>query len=99
MSLQIIIPENEERMKPSELNVFKENIQKIILKKQITQIDIDELNKNLGELQGYLVVADRKKMKEYFDIFIKLNFLESFNILLDKKIDGIIYSMLQLVNF
>jgi hypothetical protein len=44
-------------------------------------------------------VADKKKLKEYFDNFIKLNFLESFNILLDKNIDGIVFSMLQLVNF
>ena len=99
MSLQIIIPENEERMKPSDLNIIKENILKILLRQQINQKEIDELNKNLGELQGYLVVADKKKLKEYFDNFIKLNFLESFNILLDKNIDGIVFSMLQLVNF
>ena len=55
MSLQIIIPENEEKMKPSDLNIIKENILKILLKQQINQKEIDELNKNLGELQGYLV--------------------------------------------
>ena len=99
MSLQIIIPDNEEKMKPTDLILFKENIAQILLKKTISQKDIDELNLNLGKLQGYLVVADKKKLKEYFDNFMKLNFLELLNIYLDKNIDGITFSILQFVNF
>ena len=99
MSLQIIIPDNEEKMKPTDLIKFKENICKILLNNTISQKDIDELNLNLGKLQGYLVVADKKKLKEYFDNFMKLNFLELLNIYLDKNIDGITFSILQLVNF
>ena len=98
MSLQIIFP-NEEKMKPSNLNNLKENINRLLLKNALNQKEIDELNKYLGEVQGYLLVADRKNLKDYFDNFCKLNFLDIFNSFLGKKTERITYSILEMITF
>ncbi len=98
MSLQIIFP-NEEKMKPTNLNSLKENLNRLLLKQTIDQQENDNLNRYLGEVQGYLLVADRKNLKEYFDYFCKLNFLDIFNNFLEKRIEGVTYSMLEMVSF
>lgn len=83
MSLQIIFP-NEDKMKVKDLDYLKEKLLKI-LPKNIDLNEINNLNKCLGEIQGYLLVADRKNLKEYFDYFCKLNFLDLFNNFYEKK--------------
>lgn len=97
MSLQIIFP-NEEKMKVKNLDSIKENLLKLLLKK-INKQEIDNLNKYLGEIQGYLLVADRKNLKEYFDYFCKLNFLDLFNTFYEKNVEGITFSMLEMISF
>ena len=97
MSLQIIFP-NEDKMKVKDLDHLKENLLKI-LPKNIDLNEINNLNKCLGEIQGYLLVADRKNLKEYFDYFCKLNFLDLFNNFYEKKKEGITFSMLEMVSF
>ena len=67
--------------------------------KNFNQQEIDNLNRYLGEIQGYLLVADRKNLKEYFDYFCKLNFLDIFNNFIEKRIEGVTYSMLEMVTF
>ena len=57
------------------------------------------MNKCLGELQGYLLVADRKNLKEYYDYFYKLDFLTIFNNFLEKHIDRITFMILEMINF
>ena len=96
MSLKIIFP-NEEKMKVKNLDNIKENLYK--LTKKVNQHEINNLNKCLGEIQGYLLVADRKNLKEYFDYFCQLNFLDIFNELYEKRIEGVTFSMLEMVSF
>ena len=96
MSLKIIFP-NEEKMKVKNVDNIKENLYK--LTKKINQHEINNLNKCLGEIQGYLLVADRKNLKEYFDYFCQLNFLDIFNELYEKGIEGVTFSMLEMVSF
>ena len=96
MSLKIIFP-NEEKMKVKNLDNIKENLYK--LTKKVNQHEINNLNKCLGEIQGYLLVADRKNLKEYFDYFCQLNFLDIFNELYEKGIEGVTFSMLEMVSF
>jgi hypothetical protein len=67
--------------------------------KKINQQEIDNLNRYLGEIQGYLLVADRKNLKEYFDYFCKLNFLDLFNSFFEKRVEGITFSMLEMISF
>ena len=97
MSLQIIFP-NEEKMKVKDLDRLKENLLKL-LAKNIDQNELNNLNKCLGEIQGYLLVADRKNLKEYFDYFCKINFLDLFNNFYEKKKEGITFSMLEMISF
>jgi hypothetical protein len=97
MSLKIIFP-NEEKMKVNNLDSIKENLTRLLMKK-INQQEIDNLNRYLGEIQGYLLVADRKNLKEYFDYFCKLNFLDLFNSFFEKRVEGITFSMLEMISF
>ena len=97
MSLKIIFP-NEDKMTVKNLDNIKVNLTKLLIKK-IDQKEIDTLNKYLGEIQGYLLVADRKNLKEYFDYFCKLNFLDLFNSFYEKNIEGITFSMLEMISF
>jgi hypothetical protein len=97
MSLKIIFP-NEEKMKVTNLDNIKENLLRLLLKKFSPQ-EVDNLNRYLGEIQGYLLVADRKNLKEYFDYFCKINFLDLFNNFFEKRIEAITYSMLEMVTF
>ena len=97
MSLKIIFP-NEDKMTVKNLDNIKVNLTKLLIKK-IDQKEIDTLNKYLGEIQGYLLVADRKNLKEYFDYFCKLNFLDLFNSFYEKNIEGSTFSMLEMISF
>ena len=70
-----------------------------LLTKNLSQPYLEDLNRYLGEIQGYLLVADRKNLKEYFDYFCKLNFLDIFNTFLEKRIERITFSILAMISF
>ena len=97
MSLNIIFPD-ESKMKVKKLDNIKDALIKINSKK-IGDAEIENLNKSLGELQGYLLVADRKNLKEYFTHFYELNFLEIFNNFLGKNIEKLSFIILEMINF
>ena len=97
MSLNIIFPD-ESKMKPKKLDNIKDALNKIYSKK-IGDAEIENLNKSLGELQGYLLVADRKNLKEYFTHFYELNFLDVFNNFLGKNIEKLSFIILEMINF
>ena len=97
MSLNIIFPD-ESKMKVKKLDYIKDALIKINSKK-IGDAEIENLNKSLGELQGYLLVADRKNLKEYFTHFYELNFLEIFNNFLGKNIEKLSFIILEMINF
>ena len=97
MSLQIIFP-NEEKMNIKNFDNLKAELCRLLMKSS-NQSDIESLNHCLGEIQGYLLVADRKNLKEYFDYFCKLNFLDIFNNFLDKRKEKITFSILEMISF
>ena len=68
-------------------------------KKTITNLELNALNKCLGELQGFLLVADRKNLTEYNTHFMELNFLSLFNNFLDKNVTRITFAILEMINF
>ena len=96
-SLKIIFPD-EDKMKVKKLDNIKEALNKIYSKK-IGDAEIENLNKCLGELQGYLLVADRKNLQEYYTHFCQLDFLSIFNNFLSKNIERIPFLMLEMINF
>ena len=85
-------------MNVKNLDDIKENLCRLLVK-NVNKQDIEHLNRYLGEIQGYLLVADRKDLKEYFDYFCKLNFLDIFNTFLEKRIERITFSMLEMISF
>ena len=98
MSLQIIFPD-ESKMKVKKLDPIRDSLIKIYTKKTITNIELEALNKCLGELQGFLLVADRKNLMEYNTHFIELNFLALFNNFLDKNVTRVTFAILEMINF
>ena len=98
MSLQIIIPD-ENKMKLKKLDNIKDNLIKLLSLKKISKTELDNLKKYLGELQGYLLVADRKNLKEYYDHFRELDFLTLFNEYLDKRVEQFMFPILEMINF
>jgi len=97
MSLQIIFPD-ESKMKVKKLDSIKDILNKIYSKK-IGNPELETLNKTLGELQGYLLVADRKNLAEYYTHFYQLDFLSIFNNFLEKNIERLTFLILQMINF
>ena len=97
MSLQIVFPD-ESKMKVKKLDSIKDTLNKIYSKK-IGNPEIETLNKTLGELQGYLLVADRKNLAEYYTHFYQLDFLSIFNNFLEKNIERLTFLILQMINF
>ena len=97
MSLQIVFPD-ESKMKVKKLDSIKDILNKIYSKK-IGNPEFETLNKTLGELQGYLLVADRKNLAEYYTHFYQLDFLSLFNNFLEKNIERLTFLILQMINF
>ena len=97
MSLQIVFPD-ESKMKVKKLDSIKDILNKIYSKK-IGNPELETLNKTLGELQGYLLVADRKNLSEYYTHFYQLDFLSIFNNFLEKNIERLTFLILQMINF
>ena len=97
MSLQIVFPD-ESKMKVKKLDSIKDTLNKIYSKK-IGNPELETLNKTLGELQGYLLVADRKNLAEYYTHFYQLDFLSIFNNFLEKNIERLTFLILQMINF
>ena len=97
MSLQIVFPD-ESKMKVKKLDSIKDILNKIYSKK-IGNPELETLNKTLGELQGYLLVADRKNLAEYYTHFYQLDFLSLFNNFLEKNIERLTFLILQMINF
>ena len=98
MSLDIVFP-NESKMKVKDFDKLKEKLCALLMLKNIGKKEIEKLNVCLGEIQGYLLVADRKNLKEYFKYFCDLNILNLFNSFLEKGIEAITFSILKMVSF
>ena len=99
MTSKIIFP-NEDTMKVEDLEKIKTNLNKFYHSKKIKEKgEIKKLNLCFGELQGYILIADRKKLTDYFTYFYKLNFLDIFNQFLELKIDNITFGILEMINF
>ena len=60
---------------------------------------ITNMNSCFGKLKGYLLVADRKNLTDYFGRFYNLNFLDVFINFLELGIQPINFSILEMVYF
>ena len=98
MSLSVVFPD-ESKMKKSRMEEMKKVLLKLLSQDKYNNKDIDKIKKNIGEIEGYLIVADKKKLSEYFDAFTELNILDVFNSLLDKDNPDICFCILEATYF
>lgn len=98
MSLNIVFPD-ESKMKKSKMEDIKKALLKFLNQDKYNNKDIDKIKKNIGEIEGYLIVADKKKLPEYFEAFTEFNILDVFNSLLDKNNPDICFCILEATYF
>ena len=95
----MIIPEESEMT----LIKFEDStnaLQKYIYSNSIfNNRDIENINKIIGEISGYLIAAEKKKFPEYFTAFANLNILNIFNSLVDLNITNLSLCILEALNF
>ena len=97
MSIDVVFP-NESKMKVDDLDKLKSKLVKL-MKSKITKESLDSMFKYFGEIQGILLVADRKNIVDYFIKFIKIKFLDVFNEYLVLENGSINFYILQMINF
>ena len=98
MSLSVIFPD-ESKMSTVKMEEFNKYLQKFLPQEKYSNKDIDKIKKKIGEIEGYLIVADKKKLPEYFQTFSQLNILDTFNSLLDKNNSEISFCILEATYF
>ena len=98
MSLSVIFPD-ESKMSKTKMEEFKKTLLKLLNQEKYSNKDIDKIKKKVGEIEGYLIVADKKKLPEYFKAFTDLNLLEVFNSLLEKNNSEISFCILEATYF
>ena len=97
MSLDAIFPD-ESKMKVDDLDKLKSKLSKM-KKSKMPNESLDSIIKYLGEIQGIILVADRKNIEDYFLKFKKIKFLDVFNEYLELENEDIDFYILQMVNF
>ena len=97
---------NEETMKVTDLDKLKSNLDKIYHSYHISKstkkdnkLEISELKNCLGKMKGYILVADRKKLNEYFINFYNLNIINLLDQFLGLKIDKVSFNILEAIYF
>ena len=99
MSLEIIFP-NENIMKIEDLVNLKMHFLELINDKNLSvSSELPKLNNYFGQLEGYLIVADRKNLSEYFSCFNKCNYLDLLNELFELKDKNIRLNILKMLYF
>lgn len=98
MSLSVIFPD-ESKMSTVKMEEFNKYLQKFLPQEKYSNKDIDKIKKKIGEIEGYLIVADKKKLPIYFQTFSQLNILDTFNSLLDKNNSEISFCILEATYF
>ena len=94
----VVFPD-ESKMSKSKMEDINKSLLKLINQEKYSNKDIEKIKKRVGEIQGYLIVADKKKMPEYFDAFAEFNILDTFNSLLDKNNSEISFCILEATYF
>ena len=94
----VIFPD-ESKMSKGKMEDLKKALAKLLNQDKYNSKDIEKIKKKVGEIEGYLIVADKKKLPEYFQFFIESNFLDIFNSLLQKNNPEISFCILEAIYF
>ena len=99
MASKIEFP-NEETMQLKDLDNLYNELNQIYGAQNLSDKTILTNLKNcFGKLKGYILVADRKNISDYFAGFYSLKFLDLFNAFLDTNIQSINFTILEMVYF
>ena len=94
--MSIIFPD-ESKMAIEDLIVFKKDLTELLYNETYSNDDINKIKEILHRLEGYLLMADKKKKFDYFDSFYELALLNILNGYLTKGIAPISFSILECI--
>ena len=95
--MSIIFPD-ESKMAIEDLIVFKKELTELLYKDSYDLKDLNKIKEIIQRLEGYLLMADKKKLFKYFDSFYELNLLNILNSYLDKGIQQISFFILECIS-
>ena len=92
----MIFPD-ESKMNIEDLIVFKKELTELLSIETYDFIVINKIREIIRRLEGYLLMADKKKLFQYFDSFYELGLLNIFNKYLDKGISQVSFCILECI--
>ena len=99
MASKIVFP-NEETMQLKDLDNLLYELKQIYQSKDLSnKMVITNMNSCFGRLKGYILVADRKNLNDYFGKFYDLKLLDLLIDFLELEIQPISFSILEMVYF
>ena len=94
--MSIIFPD-ESKMNAEDLIVFKKELTELIYNDSYDINDLNKIKNIIHRLEGYLLMADKKKKFQYFDSFYELGLLNILNSLLNKGNSQISFCILECI--
>ena len=94
--MSIIFP-NESEMDVQNLIIFKKDLTELLYNDSYSVNEFNKIRTIIRRLEGYLLMADKKKLFEYFDSFYELGLLNTFNCFLDKGKQQISFCILECI--
>ena len=94
--MSIIFPD-ESKMNTEDLIVFKKELTELIYNDSYDINDLNKIKNIIHRLEGYLLMADKKKKFQYFDSFYELGLLNILNSLLNKGNSQISFCILECI--
>ena len=94
--MSIIFPDAS-KMNLNDLIYFKKELTEMLHYDEYDINDYNKIREIIRRIEGYLLMADKKKLFEYFDSFYELGLLNVFNCFLDKGKQQISFSILECI--
>ena len=94
--MSIIFPD-QSTMAIEDLIVFKKELTELLYNDSYDINDFNKIKEIIHRLEGYLLMADKKKLFNYFDSFYDLGLLNILNSYLNKNIPQISFSILECI--
>ena len=94
--MSIIFP-NENEMSPENLIMFKKDLTELLYNDSYNINELNKIKTIIRRLEGYLLMADKKKLFNYFNAFYELGLLNLLNSYLDKGYQQISFCILECI--
>ena len=97
--MSVIFPEDDTKISLAEFERKKTTISKILSQDVLFDKDIEKIKQKIGEIEGYLIVAEKKKKPEYAKAFENYKILDIFNQILEKNNPNLSFTILESIYF